>query len=244
MPRPRKTTAPQRTAPPASGERKTEYLEPRGEYVTPVAHPAVQSHSPDAAPFDARGMPQFGSHARSTADVLEGIEFVGPESSSDDRSSEPKVQTPSAERPGRPTSMQTAESVPPGVPKFIDAHLGTFQAGAVLSADARIESAGPPPDSAAVRNANRAAALQALERLGNMRVQPKQPELDVAPSATPAQIAELESRIKRFRVLEDIRFSRGGGQFVLRAGKIITNNGYDIAALVQRGAKLEPIENV
>jgi hypothetical protein len=46
-----------------------------------------------------------------------------------------------------------------------------------------------------------------------------------------------------FRVLEAKDVPRHGGSFHLHAGKEISSAGYDIAALLRVGVKLEPLEN-
>lgn len=93
---------------------------------------------------------------------------------------------------------------------------------------------------AEARKANMLSAKKAIESVRHLDVAKsfaaKKPEV---PYATAEEARELRAR--RFRVLEDRALSRNGGTFVLKAGKEISENGYDITGLKRAGVKLEEI---
>jgi hypothetical protein len=64
-----------------------------------------------------------------------------------------------------------------------------------------------------------------------------------APVAVVPKAAEPEAKPEAeqlYQVMEDIKIPRGASSFMLRAGKVISNRGYDIPTLLRCGAKLGP----
>lgn len=60
------------------------------------------------------------------------------------------------------------------------------------------------------------------------------------PSERLAEVPAV-AREQRFRVKHDAEVPRGGASFKLRAGKVISNLGYDIPDLLARGVHLEAL---
>lgn len=87
---------------------------------------------------------------------------------------------------------------------------------------------------------NQQAAVKMIESLKHMDIDRAFPMK--RPVLTPITAAE-EAKIKPeiFRVLEDRKVAANGGTFVMRTGKIISSNQYDVPALVHQGVKLEKL---
>ena len=101
-------------------------------------------------------------------------------------------------------------------------------------------------DSLARAEANQVAAHQAIEK---MRNQPEAPSPHVpAPFGdrprppTAEELKAINARRKHYMVLEDRRIRRGAADYVLVAGKIFSNNEYDVANLKRQGVKLKEID--
>ena len=101
-------------------------------------------------------------------------------------------------------------------------------------------------DSLARAEANQVAAHQAIEK---MRNQPEAPGPHVpAPygdrprAPTAEELKAINARRKHYMVLEDKRIRRGAADYVLVAGKIFSNNEYDVANLRRQGVKLKEID--
>ncbi len=101
-------------------------------------------------------------------------------------------------------------------------------------------------DSLARAEANQQAAHQAIEK---MRNRPEAPNPNVSapygdrPKApTAEELEEINARRKHYMVLEDRRIRRGAADYVLVAGKIFSNNEYDVANLKRQGVKLKEID--
>ena len=65
------------------------------------------------------------------------------------------------------------------------------------------------------------------------------------PNPTPSTKSEQETptaaRETRYLVKEEAKIPRGASHYTLTKGKIISNLGYDIAALKNQGVKLEEV---
>jgi hypothetical protein len=66
--------------------------------------------------------------------------------------------------------------------------------------------------------------------------------IDETPVEPKAPVAAAPSAPeKKYKVLADAKVVRGGGHFILRAGKIISEHGYDIAVLRECKVQLEEV---
>ena len=68
---------------------------------------------------------------------------------------------------------------------------------------------------------------------------PQTPTGDAPPSSPSIGKAPGSPVEQHYRVLADAIVPRKGSSFVLRAGKVISSQGYDVEALREMGVKLE-----
>lgn len=113
------------------------------------------------------------------------------------------------------------------------------------SSDSATESK-PPADLIEIARANQAAAKAAIRRLEadpkHVEIRPVPPEVIRPRFLTPEEAADQLPKRHVWRVTVGGEIARGGSRFLLRPGKIVTENEYDIPGLRAQGIQFEEVE--